>query len=138
MRKVSKSSITVCILFRFCIKVSSPQEPYKRSIFTKSKADRQSLRKKILQRISVMKTNNGVFVVFKTKHELKCQFSGNTSPLLRFKGAKGRSQPPQFLTDQLTQLLLGAGISPPHYFCPLSVFIDLPTFLRLSSIHIKS
>ena len=26
----------------------------------------------------------GVFVVFKTKHELKCQFSGNTSPLLRF------------------------------------------------------
>ena len=31
-----------------------------------------------------MKTNNGVFVVFKTKHELKCQFSGNTSPLLRF------------------------------------------------------
>ena len=31
-----------------------------------------------------MKTNNGVFVVFKTKHELKCQFSGNTSLLLRF------------------------------------------------------
>ena len=26
----------------------------------------------------------GVFVVFKTKHELKCQFSGNTSPLRRF------------------------------------------------------
>ena len=34
--------------------------------------------------ISVMKRSNGVFVVFKTKHELKCQFSGNTSPLLRF------------------------------------------------------
>ena len=31
-----------------------------------------------------MKTNNGDFDVFKTKHELKCQFSGNTSPLLRF------------------------------------------------------
>ena len=31
-----------------------------------------------------MKTNTGGFVVFKTKHELKCQFSGNTSPLLRF------------------------------------------------------
>ena len=31
-----------------------------------------------------MKANNSVFVVFKTKHELKCQFSGNTSPLLRF------------------------------------------------------
>ena len=46
--------------------------------------DRQLLRKKVRQRISVMKTNNGVFVVFKTKHELKCQFSGNTSPLLRF------------------------------------------------------
>ena len=29
------------------------------------------------QRISVMKTNNGVFVVLKTKHDLKCQFSGN-------------------------------------------------------------
>ena len=46
--------------------------------------DCQLLRKKVRQRISVMKTNNGVFVVFKTKHELKCQFSGNTSPLLRF------------------------------------------------------
>ena len=42
------------------------------------------LRQKVSQRISVMKTNNDVFVVFKTKHELKCQFSGNTSPLLRF------------------------------------------------------
>ena len=31
-----------------------------------------------------MKANNGVFVVFKTKHELKRQFSGNNSPILRF------------------------------------------------------
>ena len=34
-------------------------------------------RKKVHQRISVLKTDTGVFVVFKTKHELKCQFSGN-------------------------------------------------------------
>jgi hypothetical protein len=56
----------------------------KRSIFTTSKTDRQLLHQKVRQRISVIKTNNGVFVVFKTKYELKCQFSGNTSPLLRF------------------------------------------------------
>ena len=49
-----------------------------------SKTDRQLLRQKVRQRILVMKTNNCVFVVFKTKHELKRQFSGNTSPLLRF------------------------------------------------------
>ena len=49
-----------------------------------SKTDRQILRQKNCQRISVTKTNNDVFVVFKTKHELKCQFSGNTSPLLIF------------------------------------------------------
>jgi hypothetical protein len=53
---------------------------HKRSIFTTSKKDHQSLR----LRISVMKIKNSVFVDFKTKHELKCQFSGNTSPLLRF------------------------------------------------------
>ena len=46
--------------------------------------DSQLLSQKVHQRISVMKTNNVVFVVFKTKHELECQFSGNTSPLLRF------------------------------------------------------
>ena len=34
-------------------------------------------RQKVRQRISVMKTNTIVFVVFKTKRELKCQFSGN-------------------------------------------------------------
>ena len=34
-------------------------------------------RQKVRQRISVMKTNTGAFVVFKTKRELKCQFSGN-------------------------------------------------------------
>ena len=42
-----------------------------------SKTDRQLLRQKVRQRISVLKTNTGVFVVFKTKWELKCQFSGN-------------------------------------------------------------
>ena len=35
-------------------------------------------RQKVHQRSSVTKTNNGVFVVFKTKHELKCQFSRKT------------------------------------------------------------
>ena len=54
------------------------------SIFTTSKTDRQLLRQKVRHRISVMKTNKDVFVVFKTKHELKCQFSGNTSSLLIF------------------------------------------------------
>jgi hypothetical protein len=56
----------------------------KAQYFYNIKTDRQLLRQKVCQRISVMKTINGVFVVFKTKHELKCQFSGNTSPLLRF------------------------------------------------------
>ena len=42
-----------------------------------SKKDRLLLHQKVRQRISVMKTNNAIFVVFKTKHELKCQFSGN-------------------------------------------------------------
>ena len=42
-----------------------------------SKMDRQLLRQKVHQRSSVMKTNNAVFVVFKTKRELKGQFSGN-------------------------------------------------------------
>ena len=42
------------------------------------KRNRQLLRQKISQRISVMKTNTGVPVVFKTKRELKCQFSGIT------------------------------------------------------------
>jgi len=47
------------------------------SLFTTSKTDRQLLRQGVRQRVSVMKTNNGVFVVFTTKRELKCQFSGN-------------------------------------------------------------
>ena len=34
---------------------------------------------KVHQRISMTKTNNGIFVVFKIKHELKCQFFENTS-----------------------------------------------------------
>ena len=38
----------------------------KRSIFTESKMDRQLLQQKVRQRISVMKTNKGVFVVFKS------------------------------------------------------------------------
>ena len=46
--------------------------------------DRQISRQKTCQKLSVMKANNSVFVVFQTKHDLKCQFSGNTSPLLRF------------------------------------------------------
>ena len=33
------------------------------------------LAQKVCQRISVMKTNTGVFVVFKTKRKLKCQCS---------------------------------------------------------------
>ena len=55
-----------------------------RSIFKTSNRDSQLLHQKVPQRISVMKANNGVFVVFKTKHELKCRFSGNNSPILRF------------------------------------------------------
>ena len=51
-------------------------QSHKRSLFTTSKTDCQLLRQKVHQRISVMKTNTGGFVVFKTKHELKCQFSG--------------------------------------------------------------
>ena len=35
--------------------------------------DRQLLHKKVCQIISVRKTNSGVFVLFKTKSELKCQ-----------------------------------------------------------------
>ena len=35
--------------------------------------DHQLLRQKVRQRISVMKTKAGVFVVFNTKRELKCQ-----------------------------------------------------------------
>ena len=42
---------------------------HKWSIFTTSKTDRQLLRQQVRQRISVMKTNTGVFVVFKTKRE---------------------------------------------------------------------
>ena len=43
---------------------------YPSSIFTK-----------VRQRISVMRTNTGVFVVFKTKCELRCQFSGVTETI---------------------------------------------------------
>ena len=49
--------------------------------YTTSKTDRHLLRQKVRQRISVMKTNTGVFVVFKAKRELKCQFSGITEIL---------------------------------------------------------
>ena len=45
----------------------------KRRFFTTSKTGRHLLRQKVHQRISVMKTNTGVFVVFKTKRELKCK-----------------------------------------------------------------
>ena len=43
--------------------------------------DRQLIRQKVCQRISVMKTKTDVFVVVKTKRELKCQFSGITEIL---------------------------------------------------------
>ena len=49
--------------------------------FTTTKRDRHLLRQKVHQKISVMKTNIGVFVVFKTKRELECQFSGITEIL---------------------------------------------------------
>ena len=52
-------------------------ESHKQRFFTTSKTDRHLLRQKVRQRISVMKTNTGVFVVFKTKRELKRQFSEN-------------------------------------------------------------
>ena len=50
-------------------------------LFTTSKTDRHLLRQKVRQRISVMKTNTGVFVFFKTKRQSKCQFSGITEIL---------------------------------------------------------
>ena len=43
--------------------------------------NRQLLRQKVCQIISVMKTNTDVFVVFKTKRELEYQFSGITEIL---------------------------------------------------------
>ena len=46
-----------------------------------NKADHHLLRKKVCQRISVMKTNTASFVVFMTKHKLKCQLSGITEIL---------------------------------------------------------
>ena len=46
---------------------------HKRSLFTSSKTDCHLLRQKVRQRISVKKTNTGIFVVFKTKRESKCQ-----------------------------------------------------------------
>ena len=49
------------------------------SLLQHQKTDRHLLRQKVRQRISVMKTNTAVFVFFKTKRELKCQFSGNMS-----------------------------------------------------------
>ena len=56
---------------------------HKCSIFTTSKRDRKLICQKVCQRISVMKTNIGVFVVFKTKCESKCQFFGITEILWR-------------------------------------------------------
>ena len=45
----------------------------KQSLSTTSIMDRQLLRQKVCQKISVIKTNTFVFVVFRTKRELKCQ-----------------------------------------------------------------
>ena len=56
-----------------CMQQLFSSQTHKLESFTTSSTDRHLLR----QRISVMTTNAGVFVVFKTKHELKCQFSGN-------------------------------------------------------------
>ena len=50
----------------------------KRSIYTISKTDSQLFCQKVRQRISVMKTKSSVFVLFKTKRKLKCQFTENT------------------------------------------------------------
>ena len=52
-----------------------------------SNMDHQSLHQKVHQKISVMKTNSGVLVVFKAKRELKCQNELETKclfSLLRF------------------------------------------------------
>ena len=49
------------------------KETLKQSLFTTSNMVCQFLRQKVLQKGSVMKTNSGVFIVFKTKHELRCQ-----------------------------------------------------------------
>ena len=43
------------------------------SFSTTSIIDRQLLRQKVRQKISVIKTNTFVFCVFKTKRESKCQ-----------------------------------------------------------------
>jgi hypothetical protein len=45
----------------------------KQSLSTTSNMDRQLLRQKVIQKISVIITNTCVFVVFKTKRELKCK-----------------------------------------------------------------
>ena len=59
--------------------------------FTTSKTDHHLLLQKVSQRISVKKTNTGVFVVFKTKCELKCQSSGITEILWQTFWCKWRS-----------------------------------------------
>ena len=46
-------------------------------VFYNVKNGSSFISQKVTQRISVMKTNTGVFVVLETNHELKCQFSGN-------------------------------------------------------------
>ena len=61
--------------------ISAKSSSLKLESFTTSKTDSHLLGQKVCQRISVMKTNTGVFVVVKTKHELKSQFSGITEIL---------------------------------------------------------
>ena len=75
-----KTDLLNNLIFYFLHTIAIP----KINLFTMSKMDRQLLRQKVSQRISVIETNSGVFVVFKTKCELECQFSGNISPILRF------------------------------------------------------
>ena len=67
-----------CPINQFKTVMQSRQQALQRSLFTTSKTDHHLLRQKLRQRISVMETNTAVFVVFKTKRELKCQFSAST------------------------------------------------------------
>ena len=46
---------------------------HSQSLSTTSIMNRQLLRQKVRQKISVIKTNTCVFVAFKTKRELKCK-----------------------------------------------------------------
>ena len=64
----------LCTLWKILLLSNSTcwnQKLFKRRFFTTSKIDHHLLCQKVRQRISVMKKNSGVFVVFKTKRDLK-------------------------------------------------------------------